>query len=101
MLSDQVVITLISVVGSVVITYITVKYKDRLTRKLKGEPRDRMDTIFDGYEKLIKQQQADIEHKSLNIASLQDIIDRQRRQIEESQGMIDNLKVELEDARGR
>lgn len=87
--------------GSIIITYLTVKYKDQITKKFKTEPRDRMDTIFDGYEKLIKQQQADIEHKTVNIGSLQDIVNKQRRQIEESQIMIDTLKIELEEAKGR
>lgn len=100
-MSDQLSVALVSVIGSVIVTYLTVKYKNTITRKIRNEPKDRMDTIFDGYEKLIKQQQDDIQFKQLNIASLQIIIDKQREQIEESQHMIDTLKQELENARTR
>lgn len=96
--SDAVLISAVSTVGGIVIAYIVnvIAKKSKISR-----PKDRMENIFDGYDKLIAQQQDDIGRKTLHIEHLQTLIDRQREQLEESQTMIDNLRDELEDAKGR
>lgn len=85
--------------GGIIITWLTVKYKGGVARKLSNKPKDRMDTIFDGYEKLIKQQQEDIERKQNHIDHLQVLINKQREQLEASQTMIDVLRDDLNESR--
>lgn len=98
MFSDTVIISIISTFGGVIIAYIV----NVVAKKNKAsKPKDRMESIFDGYDKLIIQQQDDIKSKTTHINHLQELIDKQREQLQESQEMIDGLKDELEIARGR
>ena len=61
-------------------TWLTVKYKDHKAEK-PAKPKDRIETIFDGYEKLIREQEKAIVAKE--------------RQLEQSQGLLDQLQEEL------
>lgn len=97
--NTQVVVTLISTLGAVVGTYLTVKYKDHIVKmRRKSEPKDRMETIFDGYENLIKQQQQDIARKSILIDHLERAMRKLAKELDESKRMIDQLKTDIEDA---
>jgi hypothetical protein len=59
----QIIIGLTSIIG----TYLTVKYKPRLINKIKNAPEpDRSHFLFDGYEKLIKELQRDLEKSRHN-----------------------------------
>lgn len=96
--SDPVLVATISTAGGLGIAYIT---NVLAKRKKERAPKNRIEGIFDGYDKLIAQQQEDNDRKSDNIDQLQELIDTQRRQLNESQIMITALKDELEEAKGR
>jgi len=58
MVSDNVLISFISAASGVVVTYITVRYRNQT---LKPKAKDRIDTAFDYYERVIKSQEREIE----------------------------------------
>lgn len=102
MVSSDVLIAGIAALGGIATTYLTVKYRNQyVLNKKPVQSKDRMDTIFDGYENLIKQQQSDIDRKSKLIDHLQEIVDKQREEIARSQDMIDTLRDELADSQKR
>lgn len=77
---EGVLIALITGGLGVLGTWLTVKYKDHKAEK-PTKPKDRIETIFDGYEKLIREQDKAIATKE--------------RQLEQTQGIIDQLQEEL------
>jgi len=108
-IDSQVLVAIVAAFGGIVTTYLTVKYKDRVIKRT-DKPKDRMETIFDGYEKLIVSQQEEIERKSHVIKSLEKVVDRledelhqtrklledAREEVVESQRQNNNLKVQLQ-----
>lgn len=98
LITENIVIQTLVVLGSVLTTYLTVKYKDRVVKKHKAEaPKDRMDTIFDGYENLIKQQQEDILRKQQQLEVTQSIIERLQDEIDQTREIVKLQKEELEE----
>lgn len=97
-MDTAVVVAIITGVVAVITTWLTVKYKDRIVKK-PGKPRDRMETIFDGYEKLILQQQTEIERKSDMITSLESIIARLQDEVTRTQGLLATAQEELQDTK--
>lgn len=81
---SQVQIAFISAVGGVAVTYLTVKYKNKIVKP----PKDRVETIFDGYEALIKQQQAEIVRKGV-------LIDRLEEQLITMEELVEKLRIDL------
>lgn len=79
---------------AVVGTYLTVKYKDRIVRKA-DKPKDRMETIFDGYENLIKQQQIEIGRKGQVITSLEGVVDRLEQELKATRELLNAARDEL------
>lgn len=54
-MNNNVAVQLIIVIGGIITTLITVKYKDRIAEKLrKGQSPDRIEFIYEGYEGLIR-----------------------------------------------
>lgn len=107
-IDSQVIVALIAASAGILTTYLTVKYKDKVVKRT-DKPKDRMETIFDGYEKLIVSQQEEILRKSHVIKSLEKVVDRledelnqtrqllidAREEVQESQRQNDNLKKQL------
>jgi len=58
----------ISVLGSIVITYLTKVYQRRTEKR--RQPKDRIETIFDGYDALIAQIRSDLSRKDELIENL-------------------------------
>jgi len=83
----------ISVLGSIVITYLTKVYQRR-TEKHR-QPKDRIETIFDGYDALIAQIRSDLSRKDELIENLQKVVDSQGKEILRSQGLIGDLQEQL------
>ncbi|MFA5172580.1 MAG: hypothetical protein WC426_13545 [Sulfuriferula sp.] len=95
-LDSQVFIALIAAIGGIVTTWLTVKYKDRIIKtNAPSKPKDRMETIFDGYEKLILQQQSEIERKGSVIESLENIIDNLERELVTTKELLATTKAEV------
>jgi uncharacterized protein (UPF0548 family) len=93
-MSETVVISVISAVAAVVTTYLTVRYKNRVIKKTE-KPKDRMETIFDGYEKLIRQQQVEIDRKGVAIGSLESIILRLEEELTKTKQLLEVAKGDL------
>lgn len=83
---------------AVIGTYLTVKYKDRIINKAE-KPKDRMETIFDGYENLIKQQQVEIGRKGSVITSLEGVVDRLEKELAATRELLGATRDELETAK--
>lgn len=100
MISDNVLVQSIIVIGSVITTLITVKYTNGVKNKNKAAPpRDRMDTIFEGYEKLITQQQEDIERKTSLIQSLEGLVEQLRKDLDKTTGLLERARTEVREAK--
>lgn len=81
-------------VFAVIGTYLTVKYKDRVIKKA-DKPKDRMETIFDGYENLIKQQQIEIGRKGQVISSLEGVVQRLEQELQVTRELLGAARDEL------
>ena len=72
-MNDQIAISLISAVSGVVIAYIVnVAAKKAQAAKDKKQPKDRMEQMFDGYERLIKQKDAEDDRKQKYIKIIEE-----------------------------
>ena len=101
MFDSQVTVAIVTAVSTIVVAYITVRYKDRIIGKnITARPKDRMDTIFDGYESLIKQQQADIDRKVKQLDQTQHIIDRLQDELDQTKEIVRQQQAELEESKG-
>lgn len=84
---------LIITIGGVITTLLTVHFKDRIqTSIIRKKPKDRFDLIFDGYERLIKELQDDLQ-EAREINALQG---KKMRKMQERMNLIEE---ELEKAR--
>ena len=72
-MNDQVSISLISAISGIVIAYIVnVAAKKVQANKEKKQPKDRMEQMFDGYERLIKQKDLEDDRKQKYIKIIED-----------------------------
>lgn len=71
-MTDSVLISIISGLTGVLVAYITTRYK---RQKARPEAKDRIDTAFEWYERLIKQQQAELDRKEDAIMKLRAEVD--------------------------
>ena len=89
--------------GSIVITYLTKVYQRRAEKK--RQPKNRIETIFDGYDALIAQLREDQNNQAQLISNLQKLVESQAQQLQtqaqqldQSQGMIAKLKAQLDES---
>lgn len=97
-LEPSITVALIAGIFGVITTWLTIKYKDRVVKKTQ-RPKDRMETIFDGYEKLILQQQAEIDRKTSVINSLEGIVDRLEQELMRTRQLLDTAQEELQETK--
>lgn len=70
--SDPVAIAAITTAGGIIIAYITnVVAKKVQARRVQAQPKDRMEQLMDGYERLIKQKDIEDERKTRIIGRLE------------------------------
>lgn len=93
-LDSTVQAAIVTGICAIIGTYLTVKYKDRVISKPE-KPKDRMETIFDGYENLIKQQQTEIGRKGQIITSLEGVVRRLEQELETTREMLNVARDEL------
>lgn len=94
-MSDAVKIAIISMIGGVIIAYITnVVAKKVQKQKAAKQPKDRMEQMFDGYERLIKQMADEDERKARIIRDQQAEIVEMKKKLTE---MEDNLQLAQDD----
>ncbi len=92
----RVVIEAMIVTGGVITTWLTLKYKQRKTHYGKHE---RIDTIYEGYEKLIVQQQHEINRKTEIVDRLEKAVDTLEQELVSAKSLLQETKDELFEAR--
>lgn len=100
-LDNQVWVAAIAAVSGIITTWLTVKYKDKIIRKNAApqKPKDRMDRIFDGYEKLIIQQQHEIDRKTAAISNLETIVGKLEDELAATKELLSETKTEVAESR--
>lgn len=92
-LENNIWVALILVAGSIITTFLTIKYKEWVETKIqRGKAPDRMETIFNGYERLIHELQSDLK-------DARNTNEEQRTKLITMQVKIDTLENSLELAR--
>lgn len=88
-MTEAVQIAIISMIGGIIIAYITnVVAKKVQEKKAEKQPKDRMEQMFDGYERLIKQMADEDERKATIIRDQQKEIIEMKQKLND---MEDNL----------
>lgn len=88
-MNDSVAVSLISAASGIVVAYIVnVAAKRVQARKEKQDPSDRMEQMFNGYERLIKQKDLEDERKAR-------LIDELEEEIRVTRQMVKNLEHAL------
>ena len=59
MINENVMVSIISACAGILVAYITTKYK---SREQRPRAQDKIDMAFEAYERIIKQQQLDIDN---------------------------------------
>lgn len=78
--SDPVAISLITAIGGAVVAYLTyVKSQKVQAKKAEGKPKDRMELVIEGYEKLIVQKDAQNERDARQIKAMAEEMDLMRQ----------------------
>lgn len=93
----RIVIEGMIVVGGVITTWITLKYQQK--RRQRSKKPDRMDTIYDGYEKLIITQQHEISRKTEIVSRLEKIVDTLELELLDTKRILQETKDDLYEAR--
>lgn len=109
--NEAVVIALISAFSGIAIAYIVnVMAKKVQAKKAEKQPKDRMEQMFDGYERLIKQKDAEDDRKQryikiieaeltatkLHVGKLEEAMERTNEELEQSRVENQQLKDQLD-----
>lgn len=112
--SDSVQISLISAISGIAIAYIVnVMAKKVQSNKVSKQPKDRMEQMFDGYERLIKQKDFEDDRKQtyikiieeeltatkLHVNKLEEALDRTNAELAQSRSENKELKAKLDEMR--
>ena len=82
MISEPIAVSIVSAVSGIAIAYIVnVASKRVQQKKAKDGPIDRMEQMFDGYERLIKQKDIEDERKAVLIAELKEELMAARKMV--------------------
>jgi membrane protein involved in colicin uptake len=80
LVSDPVAISIITTIGGAIVAYFTyVKSQKVQAKKAQGVPKDRMELVIEGYEKLIVQKDAQNERDARQIKAMSEEMDRLRQ----------------------
>lgn len=100
----SVAVAMVSALGGVAMTYLTVVYRRRIVKQ--REPKDRIELIFDGYDALIAQMREQIanlqkltEAQASEIGQLEEANRNARKQIDDSAVQISRLEAQLNNLR--
>lgn len=99
-MNDQVAISLISAVSGVIIAYIVNVVAKRVQKtKINKQPKDRMEQMFDGYERLIRQKDREDERKARIIDELEVELTATKKLVRSLEKALESSKIELEASR--
>lgn len=94
--NQAVLVSLISAISGIVIAYIVNIAAKRVQQKKKdGGPIDRMEQMFDGYERLIKQKDLEDDRKAKLIESLEAEIAMTREIVRKLESALETAETEL------
>lgn len=89
MVSEQVGISIVSTLGGIIIAYIVNVTAQRVQKKrVSKQPKDRMESMFDGYERLILQKDKEDERKAR-------LMDELEAELEMTREMVRKLETAL------
>lgn len=80
--------------GAVAAAVITVVFSR--SRSSAKKPKNRVDTIFDGYDKLMRLQQQELDRKGAQVDQADKLVNQLQARLSETQGLIKTLRAELE-----
>ena len=99
-MNDSVAVSLISAASGIVVAYIVnVAAKRVQARKEKQDPSDRMEQMFNGYERLIKQKDLEDERKARLIDELEEEIRMTRQMVKNLEHALAISQQELQRSR--
>lgn len=94
--SNSVSVAIITALSSIVVTAITIFFGGkRIAKKKLATPEERAGLLYDGYEKLIREQQSEIDRKTIVINHFEELAEKYRDQIVNLESEISRLKLEL------
>lgn len=98
-MSDAVAVAIISMIGGALVAYITnVAAKKVQQKRASRQPKDRMEQMFDGYERLIKQMATEDERKAAIIRDQQHDIKQMKAKLTEMEDKLAETQNELMDS---
>ena len=99
-MNDSIAVSLISAASGIVVAYIVnVAAKRVQARKEKQDPSDRMEQMFNGYERLIKQKDLEDERKARLIDELEEEIRMTRQMVKNLEHALAISQQELQRSR--
>lgn len=99
-LSDSVQISIVSAISGIIIAYIVnVMAKKVQETKQKKQPKDRMEQMFDGYERLIKQKDLEDDRKQRYIKIIEDELTATKLHVNKLEEAMDRTNEELAQSR--
>lgn len=99
-MSDAVQIAIISMVGGVLVAYITnVVAKKVQEKKAEKQPKDRVERLFDEYERIIRELSKEDDRKAVIIREQQAEIAEVKRKLSELEAQLAVTQYELIDSR--
>lgn len=99
-MNEAVIISLISAVSGVIVAYIVnVAAKKVQKSKADKQPKDRMEQMFDGYERLIKQKDLEDARKERLISELEEEISMTRQMVRNLEEALSVSQRDLERSR--
>lgn len=99
-LSENVQISIVSAISGIIIAYIVnVAAKKVQEKKAEKQPKDRMEQMFDGYERLIKQKDAEDDRKQRYIKIIEDELTATKLHVSKLEEAMDRTNDELAQSR--
>ena len=99
-LSENVQISIISAISGICIAYIVnVAAKKVQEKKAEKQPKDRMEQMFDGYERLIKQKDAEDDRKQKYIKVIEDELTATKLHVGKLEEAMERTNEELAQSR--
>lgn len=99
-MNENVVVSIVSAISGVLIAYIVnVAAKKVQDKKNEKQPKDRMEQMFDGYERLIRQKDAEDDRKVKAMKSLEEELTFTRQTVQRLEKALEDTQDELEISR--
>lgn len=94
--NSSLLLVTISTAGGIVIAYITYVASQRVQNKRAlRQPKDRMERMFDGYERLIKAKDIEDERKTRTISNLENMVEQLENEVQQAKDLVQTTRSEL------